>query len=379
MLAVTLIITLMPFQFHWPRQWKLIAGGAAMDVAANVLLFVPLGFLYRLAFARGPALRVFLIGALVSAGIEGAQLFEITREASLADVGANALGAWLGAAALDKVTRFGKPDGRLVGWLALELPLMGLIYLLVPLLWVSSLASGGGAVRTAMMLLPGVFGAILLGGMQRNYFGPARAAAPRDTAAFAAIWFLAGAFPLLPRQPLHLIAGAAAVGALCWWLGRLPVRETAENRRFEVPLLKDAAPIYATYLVMIVAVPLRGGVGEWSFTPGFREIASDQVEILRLLELVAAFTLVGYMVAEFRGRAVARYREAVPRLLGWGVAVALATEAARGYQLDQGASAARGMLIAGAALYGGWLYYLQRAHVVRLLSANRPDAQFSGR
>ena len=378
MLVVTLIVTLLPFQFHWPRQWRVRVDGPGLDIAANVLLFLPLGFLYRLAFRRGRALRVLWIGALFSTCIEAAQLFESTRQASFVDVAANALGAWFGALAFEAAMRSGKADGRLIGWLALELPLMALTYLLVPLLWVSSLAGGGG-LRSVMTILPGLVGAILLGGIQRNYFGPRGAAEPRQTAAFAAIWFLCGAFPLLSRQPLYLVCGAAAVGALCWVLARRPMRETGGSRRFEVPLLKEAAPVYATYLLMIVALPLRSGMGDWSFTVGFPEIASNQLEILRLIELLAAFTLVGYMVAEFRGRSDARYRDAVSRLLAWGVVLTLATEVMLGYQQGYGASPARGMLLALAVLYGGWLYHLQRAHVVRLLSRSAQDAQGAGR
>ena len=378
MLAVTLIITLLPFQFRWPTQWKVLVDGPLLDIAANVLLFVPLGFLYRLAFRRGRALRVLWMGMLLSAAIEAAQLFESAREASLIDVAANALGALLGALAFDGAARSGKADGRLIGWLALELPLMGLTYLMVPLLWVSSLAGAGG-MRSATIILPGFVGAILLGGIQRNYFGPGGAAKPRHTAAFAAVWFLCGAFPLLRWQPLYLVCGAGAIGALCWMLARRPLRATGSSRRFEVPLLKEAAPVYATYLVMIVALPLRSGVGDWNFTVGFPEIASTQLEILRLIEILAAFTLVGYMVAEFRGRSDERYRHALPPLLGWGVALALATEAMRGYQQGYGASPARGMLLACTVLYGGWLYHLQRAHVVRLLSGSPRDSQGAGR
>ncbi len=378
MLVVTLIVTLLPFQFHWPRQWNVRVDGPALDIAANVLLFAPLGFLYRLAFRQGSALRVLWIGALLSTSIEAAQLFASTREASLVDVAANTLGAWFGALAFDAAARSGKADGRLIGWLALELPLMALTYLLVPLLWVSALAGGGG-LRSIMPILPGVFGAILLGGLQRNYFGPRGVAEPRHTAAFAATWFLCGAFPLLSRHPLYLVCGVAAVGALCWGLARRPLHDTGSSRRFEVPLLKEAAPVYATYLLMIVALPLRSGVGDWTFSIGFPEVVSNRLEILRLMELLAAFTLVGYMVAEFRGRSDVRYGDAASRLLAWGVVLALATEVTLGYQRGYGASPARGMLLVGTVLYGGWLYHLQRAHVVRLLSGSARDAQGAGR
>ena len=383
MLGVTLIVTLLPFHFEWPREWRIIFFGDAGDVAANVLLFVPLGFLYRFARPaahRHPALAALGFGALVSLAIETAQLFEAARESTVLDVAANAAGAALGAATCGRIARSARLDQRMLGWLALELPLMGLVYLLVPLLWASSLAAHGEAGRGVMTFLVGLFGATLLGGLQRFYFGPRGAAQPRQTAFFAAGWFVAGAFPALAWRPLGLVAGALAVGALCWWQGRRSVPVSMHNRRFEVRLLAIAAPFYVAYLALAIAAPLAGGIGEWTLRAGFADAASDQIEILRLLELIAAFTLLGYMTAEVRGRTIARFRDALPGVFACGVALVLASEIARGYGLEQGASLVRAVVLVLAALYGGWLYYLQRTHVVYLLSISsdsmrRADAQ----
>ena len=146
MLGVTLIITLLPFQFDWPSRWRVMFTGGAIDVVANVLLFLPLGFLFRLARRaefRHSTLTVLWVGALLSMAIESAQLFERTRYTSVLDVTTNALGAWLGALAFDRLAPRARVDGALVGRLALELPLMGLIYLMIPLLWLNALASPG--------------------------------------------------------------------------------------------------------------------------------------------------------------------------------------------------------------------------------------------
>lgn len=373
MFAITLIVTLLPFRFRWPHVWRVMLAGPFPDVIANVLLFIPLGFLYCFAAPRAQvrsSVHVMLAGALASVCIETAQLFEAARNATLSDIASNAAGAWLGAVVFRRLSRAVRPDGRVLGWLALELPLMGLVYLLVPLLWASSLASAGDGKRVAVTVLVGVFGALLLGGLQRHYFGPARAARAEDTALFAAVWLVAGAFPLLAWHPLEFCGAVALVGTLSWWQGRRP-RKVAENRRFEVPLLKHAAPLYALFLVLAVADPLRAGASGWTMYVGFAGRAGDQIEILRLLELVAAFTLLGYMVVEFHGRERVLYRQALPRLIGWGVGLAFAAQLVRAYAAGAGASIAAGLVLTGATLYGGWLYHLQRAHVVRLLSSGR--------
>lgn len=373
MLGVTLIVTLLPFHFAWPERWQVSVGDDPYDMVVNVLLFVPVGFLYRLVTPRerqGSMLLVIWNAALISIAIEAMQLFDATRESTLLDVIANTLGAWVGALGFDRIARSARLNGRLIGWLGLEIPLMGLVYLLVPLLWVNSLAARGELVPTFTTFLIGAFGATLLGGLQRHYFGPSRAAEPHHTAAFAAIWFVAGAFAMLPWRPFGLVGGALAVAALCWWQGRRRQHDPASNRRFEAPLLRSAAPLYAAYLVMLVISPVLDEVGSWQGHFGFPEVVPSRVETARLLELCAAFTLVGYMAAEIRGREVMRYRDAFPRLIAWGIGLAIAAEAARGFDV-YGASLARGALVVAACLYGGWLYYLQRAHVMWLVSKNR--------
>lgn len=370
LLGVTLIVTLLPFQFAWPAQWQMTLLLDPVDFVANILLFVPLGFLYRLTRPGKTrfALSVLALGALVSLAIECAQLFETNRNTSIIDVGTNALGAWLGALGSDRIARSARIDGRVIGWLALELPLMCLVYLLVPLLWVNSVAAGGETLRLAMTVLTGVFGAHLLGGIQRHYFGPANVSRAQQTAVFAGLWFIAGAFPLIASRPAVLLSAAGALAAYTCWQGGRAVNVTQANRRFEIVLLKSAAPIYAVYLVLLMIAPLYDRLGAWHIGVGFTDAASMQIEILRLLELVAAFTLVGYMAAEFRGRVESEYREAVARLIRWGVCLALAGELLRGFDADHGASVVRGAMLVAATLYGGWLYHLQREHVVRLLA-----------
>jgi glycopeptide antibiotics resistance protein len=369
MLGVTLIVTLLPFHFAWPDRWHVALGDDLYDAVVNLLLFVPLGFLFRLASPRerpGSVVLVILNAALISVVIEAMQLFDATRESAVLDVAANVMGAWVGALAFDQIARSAKLKGRLIGWLALEIPLMGLVYLLVPLLWVNTLAARGEWIPTLTTFLIGAFGATLLGGLQRHYFGPSRAAEPHHTAGFAGVWFVAGAFAMLPWLPFGLIAGALAACAWCGWQGRRRVEDPVLNRRFEAPLLRSATPFYAAYLVVLVISPVLGATGSWQGHFGFPKFASSRLEIAQVLELCAAFTLLGYIGAEIRGREVMRYRDAVPRLVTWAVALAVASEVARGFAIN-GASLTRGALVVAACLYGGWLYDLQRAHVIWLL------------
>jgi hypothetical protein len=89
--------------------------------------------------------------------------------------------------------------------------------------------------------------------------------------------------------------------------------------------------------------------------------------VLHVVEAVAAFTLLGYMLAEFRGRREARFRDGVMHVAAWCGGAALVAEVLEGFRQDGGASAVRWGLLVVGALYGAWLYHLQRAHVRRLL------------
>ncbi len=88
-----------PFAFlegGWPRYWTVF------DLAANVAVYVPLGFLLTLAFPRLPGrftavvLAVLLAGA-VSFCLESLQTWLPSRVPSNVDLACNALGGLLGA------------------------------------------------------------------------------------------------------------------------------------------------------------------------------------------------------------------------------------------------------------------------------------------
>lgn len=376
MLGVVLIITLLPFQFSRPEHWRVMMTGDAIDITANVLMFVPLGFLYRLGtrhHARHTTMRVLWIGAIVSSAIESAQLFEIERYTSPLDIATNALGAWLGALAADRVATYLREGDAMVGRFSLELPLMGLVYLIIPLLWLNALAAGSDVFHASLSVLLAVFGASILGGLQRGHFGPDRSVGAHTTAAATMIWYVAGTFPLLPRAPAIVGIGAVVAGLLAWRRGSAGYPGEVVERRYEVRVLRSAVPAYVVYLAILGASPLLGGVGSWSVGLGFPGVAAEWTkgEILRLLELVAAFTLLGYMIAEFGGRVIKRYGGAFPRLVAWTGTACLAIELVRGFDSGHGASVARALLLLAASLYGGWLYYLQRAHIRHLLGADQ--------
>lgn len=82
----------------WPRWWT------GFDLAANVLAYVPLGYLLTLAFSRQtgrwlPALLGTVLAALISLCMEATQTWLPTRVPSSLDLACNTLGGLLGALA----------------------------------------------------------------------------------------------------------------------------------------------------------------------------------------------------------------------------------------------------------------------------------------
>jgi glycopeptide antibiotics resistance protein len=369
---ITTVVTLLPFEFAFPTQPRVILVGSLFDVVANVGLFVPLGFLYAVARDDedvGPG-RVLLIALLASSAIESVQLFEVTRFASLSDILANGIGGYLGAALQRRLSRRVPMDARTVGRLSLELPIMGLVYLLVPLLWLDGLAGVDSAAPLWPLLALGLFGASLLAAAQRYHFGPHQLLSRELMAAAACGWFLLGGFPgLAPRTSIVLFAMLAIVGAFVWVRGTDRSGARSINRRFESKALGEAAPFYAAYLLLLVAPVAGSTASSWHGALGFAAMHGNwgTGAVLHVVEAVAAFTLLGYMLAEFRGRREGRFHEGVAHIAGWSGGVALVAELLEGFRADGGASVVRWLLLVAGGLYGAWLYHLQRSHVRRLL------------
>jgi glycopeptide antibiotics resistance protein len=372
MTAITMVVTLLPFRFAIPTQPRVMLFGGLVDVVANVALFVPLGFLYAVARkdAAVQPVRVFFVALLASGSIESLQLFEVTRYASLSDVLANGAGAYLGALGQIRLSRRISMDARTVGRLSLELPVMGLVYLLIPLLWVDGIAGARTATSLWPLLALGLFGGSLLAAAQRHHFSPNRLLSRELMVGAACVWFLIGALPgLAPRAAIVMFVMLAIVGVFVWVRSEDKSPARSINRRFESKALAEAAPFYAAYLLLLVAPITSSSSTGWTGDLGFAATSGlwDTKAVVHVVEIVAAFTLLGYMLAEFRGRREARFREGARYIAVCAAGAAALTEVLEGFRPDGGASMLRLVLVVFAALYGSWLYHLQRAHVRRLL------------
>ena len=366
---VIVVVTLVPFELRWPHGVRLVGFTTLSDLVANVALFVPLGFFVSFA-GRG---RPFLAGLALSFAVELVQQLLPGRSPSLLDVLTNGAGAWLGGLAHRTIAaRFGRRE-RDVGVAALDLPLMGLVYLAIPLLWLSGLAADGDPGRRPIVALLALFIAIVLSAVSRHHLAP-RGFPPVWTALLGGGATALGLLPGWYAEPAFLALGAGSVLLGSLGLGDLIARTEPAGRRFEIPTVRRAMIPFACYLVLTALWPIGQLGGGWHGGLGVSPPVHGlgQVGIIRLLELMAAATVIGYGVAEVRGRAGGAQGNAGPGLAAASVLVAVLVIGLRGFHAGHGASAAEAALLAMATAVGVVLYRRQRAYVLALLGTVEP-------
>lgn len=370
-ILVIFLLTWNPFSFALPEHVELSFHIGRRDALANILLFLPVGFLYRLG--QGHPRNAILLGAAISAVIETGQFFIPGRSPSAVDIAMNTLGSAVGAGLYDLLTARIAMTPRMVGRLGLEVPLMGLLYLLVPLLWVNRLVPGDVLTRWLLTGLIGVCGAVVLSDVFQQWWGPVGLRSLWQAGLAAGIWFLVGIGPSLPSHPLVGWTSLGGIGILAAALTGIP--RTTSNRRFERATLGRLLPVFVLYLLLQALWPFFRPVEMWHGSFGLMgPLVQEKIRVnIRLIEHLAAFTILGYIAAEWRGRAELSWGRDFPQLLLLGMLSALTLEIPIGFQAGPGANFLRLVIATCGALFGGILYHLQRDHVRFLLGRSTAD------
>ncbi len=360
---VVILITWAPFRFGWPTHPEVITYATVDDVIINLALFFPLGFLFSASFARGSSSRRSVLvalgfGLLFSTIIEVGQLLIEARHTSPWDVLANMVGAGIGAVVH---TRFkDRLDAELGERLALELPLMNVVYLLSMLLLIDALCSVGQGRRALVSIVLALCGSRILGSIWRHRLH-------RSMPSWAIVLIVTGWFLVMTLPALFSLAWALPVGAvftaLATWVETIrgPVEAEGTERRFELPVLRRTARVFAVYLVLLSLWPLTFDVTPWRGEMGLSGFGADPSigDILRFLELIGAYTLGGFMLAEARGRRARTLGSSVLTVSIVASLVSLVLEGARGFHSAHHASLIQLLATIGSAVVGAALYHLQ--------------------
>jgi len=373
--AMVAMVQLAPFGFVLGFDVRWVANSGWSDALTSLLLFIPLGFIYPLTRLRRntPPLQVALWGGVIGMFIALGRTFELERDTALFDILASAVGAGIGGRLLHVVNERTRSSARLANRLSLEIPLIGLIYLLLPLVIATSV-SAGDDVRRLLMLLPlGFLAARLLSGVQEHHFGPARVFTARTMSFIAIGWMTLGVFPAILQHPVLATGIVLLVGAATAYDTSLPAVH-GSDRRFEADILKSAMPYVVVYFLDVVFLPLASGVDRWHFHLGLTGGQGDLArQIVHLLEPVTSLVLLGYLLAEIRGRREMPFRQVALRIALECAAVAAGIELSRAFQRQVGGSALEFMLLTGAGVLGASMYHHQRERV-RWMLINRVTA-----
>ena len=368
-LLVTLVITLFPFRFQWPERIHFLWFGGWSDTLLNVLFFLPLGFLYKLIRPEDSIRRTLGLGLGLSCAIEVAQIFLAERFPSPMDVLTNGMGAWLGALLVDSAQR--QLSNHWVSSLALELPLMNVVYLLIPLIWLNGLAAEKDYFHHGLAMLLGLCGCLIVSAVYLHLLELSGAPRSKWVALSATGWFLIGSLPRVSQSPALVVFGSALVAVATRALVMFPWLRKSDQRRFEIPVLKRVWPIYSVYLILLALSPLPSRYQNWSGVWSFHNLGEQfSIPVWLLTEYFAAFTLLGYIVAESHGRRnITQGRSILWSCFWCGLAAAL-LEVCRGFHPRHAASFLQGLFAFTGSLYGSLIYWLQ-LHAIQHMVGHR--------
>ncbi|MEZ4586853.1 MAG: VanZ family protein [Gemmatimonadales bacterium] len=370
---VIVVVTLVPFDFTRPAGFRLVGFRGLADLFANVLFFVPLGFFVAFG-GRG---RPVVVAFAVSLSVELLQQLLPGRAPSLIDVATNTAGGWLGGV-IETTLAGALERNRRGGVFALDLPLMGLVYLAVPLLWLSGLAASGEPGREWLALLVIVAGLPVWSAVTRHHLAP-RGSTGWTGPALAAGWTIVGLGPGWFGRPGFVAAAALLAGVAVRLLADLLRWREREGSRYELLTVRRVMLPLVAYLVLVAVWPMEqlGATWRWPLALATLPGGSGQTAILRLLELTAATTVLGYLVAEWGGRANrgAAADRKLGALLALGAGIGLV--ALRGCFRSLPVTPLELVLVMAAPIFGAVLYWRQRSFVKAIVAARSAPTPLS--
>jgi hypothetical protein len=105
-------------------------------------------------------------------------------------------------------------------------------------------------------------------------------------------------------------------------------------------------------------------LGPWHARIALTGAGGDiDLQQIQLLVPCSSLTILGYLLAEARGRVEIAFKRIAARVVAECACVAVALEVSRGFQRDVGASGSQLILMLAASLLGASIYYSQREHV----------------
>jgi hypothetical protein len=210
-------------------------------------------------------------------------------------------------------------------------------------------------------------GSVIIGAVYVHRFKHDGGVGYTKLSAFTMGWFGLSSLPALFFFPAKVACFMAAALVVVLAIARLGNAGSTSEKRFEIPTIKKILPVYLIYLLLIEFWPAALPAGEWPFADAYRELAfQERISVtFRFIELIAAFTLLGYMIAEIRGRK----DETADKTLGWTFGISAITsiliETLKAYPVISSINLYAVGYVIAACIYGAVIYRLQLAAIER--------------
>lgn len=174
-------------------------------------------------------------------------------------------------------------------------------------------------------------------------------------------WFVIGAIPSLFIFPLQVMALALLICIIVRISARLFKKKNMAERRFEHLTLKRLVPVYVVDLILLTFWPATLPLSEARLS--FQGLTFDERIVLtfRFVEFIAAYTLLGYMIAEMRGRKLEPQGYTFGSVFLIALGSATAIELINAYPSIFSINIPLIILITSTSLYGAVIYRLQLA------------------
>ena len=328
------------------------------DSIKNIILFIPIGFLLSSIFNdKKKYLKSFLFGLLFSSFIEFNQLFIPTRTPGFSDILTNSVGSLLGCIGYDIIKKNLQRKSKFL--IHLSIPVMNIVIMLIPMLWLCSFAAGYETGRLWLLLLLGLMGAILVSEVFINRISDKMTIYMVYFIIMFIGWYMVGVFPSLIKYPKRLLGFAILLSIYIFFRMKFGSK-SGNDKRFELQTLKKVIPVFSIYILILSQWPLRLPIFDFHvfILPKITIERHYFLEIYRFIEYFATFTLIGYFISEYVNRYYNHHNK-ISRVIFWILTIAAILEILRGFHPLHAATLFHFVLAVIWGLFGSLIYVMQ--------------------
>ena len=359
-LVVTLLFTLAPYDYSFTNlnsfndffNWEL------KDSIKNIILFIPIGFLlFPILPERKTYIYATLFGFLFSSFIEFNQIFIPTRSPGLNDIVTNSTGALIGCLGHQYVKKY--VQARSERLLHLGISVMNIVFLIIPLLWLSSFAAGYDVNRLWLLFLLGIVGAILVSEIyiyripDKSFFYLILFSLLLST------WYLVSVFPALVKYPKRIIFFLIFINIFFFLRSKYGFIVKKE-KRFELKTLNKIIPLFILYILLLNQWPLSIPEPSFQFSwlTDYKLQRHYSLSIYRYVEYFTAFAMVGYLLSQYINRSKNHLNKS-RRFLKWLFILTIFLEIPRGFHPGYSATMENVIVSFAWGIFGAGIYLMQ--------------------